>query len=264
MNTNTVFSKALALAAVLLGLAGVGGLGTAQAAGANLIAWDKAPHKTNDMASLQNGAKLFVNYCMGCHSAAYVRYNRLRDIGVPEQQIKDNLLFATANIGETMKNAMDPKNAKDWFGGVPPDLSLVARSRASGAGSGPDYLYTLLRSYYRDDTKVTGWNNLAYPNIGMPNPLWQLQGERQPIFNKVKDSHGHEVDKFAGYTVVKAGQQSQLDYDNTVADLVGYMTWMGEPGQSQRQRLGVWVLLFLACFTFIAWRLNASYWKDIK
>src|SRR3954470_11776971 len=123
--------------------------------------WDKAPSRLNDLPSLQNGAKLFVNYCLNCHSAAYVRYNRLRDIGLSETQIKDNLLFATDKVGETMKSAIDPKQAKEWFGAVPPDLSLVARSRAGHGGTGSDYLYTFLRTFYRDPTKATGWNNLA-------------------------------------------------------------------------------------------------------
>jgi ubiquinol-cytochrome c reductase cytochrome c1 subunit len=228
------------------------------------IAWDKAPGKTNDMASLQNGAKIFVNYCLNCHSAAYMRYNRLKDIGLTEQQIKDNLLFSTDKVGDTMKASIDPKQAKEWFGGLPPDLTVIARSRSDGAkGSGPDYLYTLLRSYYRDETKPTGWNNLAYPNIGMPNPLWELQGERKPLFD-VKEEHGHKVQMFKGWAPGKGGTQNSLQYDQTVGDLVNYLQWMGEPAQNTRVRIGVWVLLFLSIFTLIAWRLNAAFWRDIK
>jgi ubiquinol-cytochrome c reductase cytochrome c1 subunit len=228
------------------------------------IAWDKAPNKTNDMASLQNGAKIFVNYCLSCHSAAYMRYNRLKDIGLTEQQIKDNLLFTTDKVGDTMKSSIDPKQAKEWFGGLPPDLTVIARSRSDGAkGSGGDYLYTLLRSYYRDETKPTGWNNLAYPNIGMPNPLWELQGERKPLFD-VKEEHGHKVQMFKGWESAKPGTLSALQYDQTVGDLVNYLQWMGEPAQNTRLRVGVWVLLFLSIFTLIAWRLNAAFWRDIK
>jgi ubiquinol-cytochrome c reductase cytochrome c1 subunit len=228
------------------------------------VAWDKAPNKTNDMAALQNGAKIFVNYCLNCHSAAYMRYNRLKDIGLTEQQIKDNLLFATDKVGDTMKSAMDPKQAKEWFGGLPPDLTVIARSRADGAkGSGPDYLYTLLRSYYRDDTKPSGWNNLALPNIAMPNPLWELQGERKPLFD-TKEEHGHKVEIFKGWESVKPGTLSPLQYEQAVGDLVSYLQWMGEPAQNSRVRVGVWVLIFLCFFTLIAWRLNASYWRDIK
>lgn len=228
------------------------------------IAWEKANPKTNDMAALQNGAKLFVNYCLSCHSAAYMRYNRLKDIGLTEQQIKDNLLFATDKVGETMRAAIDPKQAKEWFGGVPPDLTVIARSRADvSKGPGADYLYTLLRTYYRDDSKATGWNNKAYPNIGMPNPLWELQGEREPQYITAK-VHGVDTQVLSGWKQVKPGQLSPLQYDQAVNDLVSYLQWMGEPAQNQRVRIGVWVLIFLSFFTIIAWRLNASFWKDIK
>ena len=147
------------------------------------IPWDKFPEqKLNDVAALQNGAKLFVNYCLNCHQAAFMRFNRLRDIGLTEAQIKDNLLFTTDRVGDTMTTSMDPKQAKEWFGGLPPDLTVIARSRSAvGKGTGADYLYTYLRTYYRDDTKATGWNNLAFPNVGMPHVLWELQGQRTAI-----------------------------------------------------------------------------------
>jgi ubiquinol-cytochrome c reductase cytochrome c1 subunit len=228
------------------------------------IAWDKANPRVNDMAALQNGAKIFVNYCLNCHSAAFMRYNRLQDIGLTEQQIKDNLLFSTDKVGETMKANIDPKQAKEWFGGVPPDLTVIARSKADvSKGSGPDYIYTLLRSYYRDGDKATGWNNKAYPNIGMPHPLWELQGDREPIYQTVKN-YGKEEQVLAGWKQVKPGTLTPLQYDQAVSDLVSYLTWMGEPAQSQRVRIGVWVLIFLSIFTIIAWRLNAAFWKDIK
>lgn len=235
-----------------------------QAAGGNTIPWDKAPVRTNDLASLQNGAKLFVNYCLNCHSAAFMRYNRLQDIGLSEQQIKDNLLFTTDKVGETMKAAIDPKQAKEWFGGNPPDLTLIARAKASHSGTGADYLYTYLRTYYRDETKATGWNNLAFPSVGMPHVLWELQGERRPIFEE-RESHGHKVEVFTGkWEQVKPGTMTQQQYDQAVGDLVNYLAWMGEPAQNTRVRVGVWVLLFLLGFTFIAWRLNAAFWKDVK
>jgi ubiquinol-cytochrome c reductase cytochrome c1 subunit len=229
-------------------------------------AWDKFPaEKLNEMAALQNGAKLFVNYCLNCHSASYMRYNRLRDIGLTEDQIKGNLMFATDKVGDVMKISMDPKLAKEWFGAVPPDLTLVARSRAAqGMGSGADYLYTYLRSYYRDDTKATGWNNLVFPSVGMPHVLWQLQGERRPVFQK-HEAHGHATEVFTGqWEQVKPGALSQAAYDNEVADLVAFMQWMGEPGQSARIRLGAWVLIFLGLFIVVTWRLNAAYWKDVN
>ena len=227
------------------------------------IAWDKAPVKTNDLASLQNGAKLFVNYCLNCHSASFMRFNRLKDIGLTEQQIKDNLLFPTDKVGDTMRASIDPKQAALWFGANPPDLTLVARSRSGHGGTGADYLYTYLRTYYRDETKPTGWNNLAFPNVGMPNPLWEVQGERRPVYDTVEE-HGHETHVFKGWEQVKPGTLSPLQYDQAVGDLVNYLQWMSEPAQNSRVRIGVWVLIFLTFFSFIAWRLNAAYWKDVK
>jgi ubiquinol-cytochrome c reductase cytochrome c1 subunit len=243
-------------------LASLAFISGAQAAGGG-IAWDKAPNRTNDLPALQNGAKLFVNYCLNCHSAAFMRYNRLTDIGLTEKQIKDNLLFASTKVGDTMKASLDPKEAAQWFGGNPPDLTLIARSRSGANGSGADYLYTYLRTYYRDDTKATGWNNLAFPNVGMPHVLWELQGERQPVF-ETATSHGKEVQVLKGWQQVTPGAMDQRTYDSAIADLVGYLDWMAEPAQNTRIRMGAWVMLFLGLFIVVAWRLNASYWKDIK
>jgi ubiquinol-cytochrome c reductase cytochrome c1 subunit len=227
---------------------------------------DRAPDRTKDLPALQNGAKLFVNYCLNCHSASAMRYNRLKDIGLTEEQIKSNLLFPTEKVGDLMKVPMPAKDAKDWFGAVPPDLSVIARAKASGAGSGADWLYTYLRTFYKDDTRPTGWNNMVFPNVGMPHAMWELQGVRAARFVDEKDPHdpSKAVHKFVGFEQVKPGRLSSLEYDNATADLVGYMQWMGEPAQNTRKRLGVWVLLFLGVFAFLAWRLNASYWKDIK
>jgi ubiquinol-cytochrome c reductase cytochrome c1 subunit len=239
----------------------------AQAAGGG-IAWDKFPkERITDMAALQNGAKLFVNYCLNCHQAAFMRYNRMRDIGLTEDQIKKNLMFATDKVGDTMKVSLDPKDAKEWFGGLPPDLTVIARSRsAAGQGSGADYIYTYLRTYYRDDTKATGWNNLAFPSVGMPHVLWELQGQQRAVFADEKDPHdaSKTVHVFKGFEPVTKGTLTPAEYNVAVADLVAFLQWMGEPMQGQRVRLGVWVLLFLLGFTVIAWRLNAAFWKDVK
>jgi len=236
-------------------------------AGADGIAWDKFPkEKLHDQAALQNGAKLFVNYCLNCHAAAFMRYNRMQDLGLSDEQIKSNLMFASDKVGDTMKVALDPKQAKEWFGANPPDLTLIARSRSDASkGTGADYLYTYLRSYYRDSTKATGWNNLAFPNVGMPHALWELQGQRRAVFADEVDPHNphHTTHVFKGYETISQGQLSANDYDNAVADLVAFLQWMGEPAQNQRVRLGVWVLIYLALFTLVAWRLNAAYWKDI-
>ena len=255
------------IATLLIAVSGMGLVGGAQASSGG-IEWDKFPKdKMQDMAALQNGAKLFVNYCLNCHAAAFMRYNRMRDLGLSELQIKNNLMFASEKVGDTMKISLDAHQAKDFFGATPPDLTVIARSRADGAkGSGADYLYTYLRSYYRDDTKATGWNNLAFPSVAMPHVLWELQGQRAAKFAEETDPHDHAktVHVFKGYEQLTPGTMNQGQYDNAVADLVAYLQWMGEPAQAQRFRLGVLVLLFLGVFTVMAWRLNASYWKDVK
>ena len=250
--------KLFALLMITLGLSGA-----AQASGDG-PPWDKFPkEKMSDVAALQNGAKLFVNYCLNCHSAAYMRYNRLRDIGLSEAEIKKNLLFATDKVGDTMKTSMDPKQAQSWFGANPPDLTVIARSRAGHGGTGADYLYTFLRTFYRDDTKATGWNNLAFPSVGMPHVLWQMQGERRPVFEE-HESHGHKTQVFKGWEQITPGTMTPLQFDQNIGDLVNYLQWMGEPAQNIRWRVGVWVLIFLGVFTVIAWRLNAAFWKDVK
>ena len=248
-------------------LAALGFAGAAAASGGG-IQWDRFPtDKLTDLPSLQHGAKLFVNHCLNCHAAAFMRFNRLRDIGLTDEEIRKNLIFTNAKVGDTMQVPLDPRQAKEWFGAVPPDLTLVARSRADiSKGSGSDYLYTYLRSYYRDPAKATGWNNLAFPDVAMPNVLWTLQGQRAAKYADQKDAHdpAKTVQVFAGFTQISPGTHSGAEFDETVADLVAFMTWMAEPAQGLRVRLGVWVLLFMALFTVVAWRMNAAFWKDIK
>ena len=248
---------------IILTLVAALGIAAGAQAAEGGIAWDKAPVNTSDTASLQNGAKIFVNYCLSCHSAAFMRINRLKDIGLTDQQIKDNLMFTTDKIGETMKASIDPKQAKEWFGANPPDLTVIARSRAGHNGTGADYLYTFMRTFYRDETKATGWNNLAFPSVGMPHPLWELQGDRKPVFEEI-ESHGQKTQVFKGWEQVRAGTMTPQNYDKAVGDLVNYLQWMGEPAQNTRIRVGVWVLFFLGVLTLFAWRLNAAFWKDVK
>jgi ubiquinol-cytochrome c reductase cytochrome c1 subunit len=229
--------------------------------------WDKFPaERMNDVASLQNGAKLFVNYCLNCHAAAFMRYNRMRDIGLTEEQIKANLMFATEKVGDTMKVALSPKDAKDWFGANPPDLTVIARSRAGSQGSGADYLYTYLRGFYRDDTRPTGWNNTVFPSVGMPHVLWQLQGQKKVLIEEETDPHdaSKKVHVIKGFESLTKGSLDDKGYDDAVADLVAFLQWMGEPAQAQRKQLGTFVLIFLAGLMFLAWRLNNAFWKDIK
>ena len=255
------------IARLLSALLLLAGLSSAALANEGGPALDKFPKdRVTDMAALQHGAKLFVNYCLNCHSAAYMRYNRLRDIDLSEEQIRQNLLFAGDKVGDLMTVSISAKDAKAWFGAQPPDLSVIARSRAGEGGSGADYLYTYMRTFYRDETKATGWNNLVFPAVGMPHVLWELQGEQRAIFEDEKDAHDpsktHSV--FKRFELSKPGSMNKVDYDLAVADLVAYLQWMGKPGQNQRVRMGIWVLLFLSIFTLVAWRLNAAYWKDIK
>lgn len=235
-------------------------------ANSDSIPLDHVEDRSNNKAALQNGAKLFVNYCLNCHSATSMRYNRLRDIGLTDEQIKNNLLFTGEKVGDLMKTVLSAKDAKEWFGAVPPDLSVIARAKASPAGSGADWIYTYLRTYYKDDTRPTGWNNMLFPNVGMPHALWELQGVRTAEFVEETDPHdpSKKVHKFEKFEKVTDGKLTPIEYDNAVADLVAYLQWMGEPAQNTRKRLGVWVLLFLAGLSVLAWRLNASYWKEVK
>lgn len=226
---------------------------------------DHAPDRANDMSALQNGARLFVNYCLNCHGAHSMRYSRLKDLGLTDDQIRANLLLAGDKVGDLMTTNLTVKDAKEWFGAAPPDLSVIARSRASEAGSGPDWLYTYLRSYYKDDTRPTGWNNMVYPNVAMPHVLWELQGVRTAEFEEVTDEESHAKKlEFKKFVTVTPGKLTALEYDQNVADLVAYLTWMAEPAQNTRKRLGVWVLIWLSMLSVLAWRLNASYWKEVK
>lgn len=255
---------------------------------------ETAPNRVNDVAALQNGAKLFVNYCLNCHAAASMRYNKLTDIGLTDEQIKKNLLFSGEKVGDLMTVAMSPKDAKKWFGTAPPDLSVIARAKSQTAGApGTDYIYTYLRTFYRDTTRPTGWNNLVYPNVSMPHVLWERQGPRElttvamheaegtgaePGWERtttVYDAQGYAtakkeaVEHFHGNesfdaTFKSSNSAQSAQYDNDVADLSAFLTWMAEPVAQFRKELGVWVLLFLGLFLVVAMRLNASYWKHVR
>lgn len=249
------FAKLLAVAAFVLPL-------TAFGSGPELHL-DKAPDKTRDQAALQNGAKLFVNYCLNCHSASYMRYNRLQDIGLSDQQIKDNLMFTADKIGEQMKIAMRSSESKVWFGAAPPDLSVIARSRASEFGSGADWLYTYLRTFYRDPSRPTGWNNIVFENVGMPHVLWDLQGEQVAHFVDKDDGHGNKTKHLEKLELAKPGKLNKDEYDSAVADLVSFLVYIGEPVAETRKRLGVWVLVALGVLFVLSYALKKNYWKDV-
>ena len=226
----------------------------AAAAGAQLQL-DSAPVDTRDALSIQRGARVFVNYCLSCHSAQYMRYNRLMDLGLTEQQIRDNLLFASSKVGDTMSVALRTKDAKEWFGVPPPDLSVVARSR------GADWLYTFLRSYYRDDKTVTGWNNFVFENVGMPNVLWELQGQQVLEVEEEEGPHGKQTVR--KLVPGKTGTLSPNEYDKLVADLVNYLVFMSEPARASRVRIGYPVLIALGVLFVLAYLLKLEYWKDV-
>ncbi|KAF7598100.1 MAG: cytochrome c1 [Candidatus Dactylopiibacterium carminicum] len=223
---------------------------------------DRAPVSL-DAASLQAGAKLFVNYCLGCHGASALRYNHLTQIGLTEQQIKDNLMFTADKVGGQMLTAMRMEDAKRWFGAAPPDLSLIARAKASASGSGADWLYTYLRQFYRDDSRPTGWNNVLFPGVGMPHALWELQGEQQARFVTRDDGQGNQVQHFEGLEIVRPGKLTKEEYDAEVANLVSFMVWMAEPGQESRRAIGWVVLAVLGVLALLSWLLKRAYWKDV-
>jgi ubiquinol-cytochrome c reductase cytochrome c1 subunit len=206
---------------------------------------DRSPNDPNDLVSLQSGARLFVNYCLGCHSAQYMRYNRLTEIGLTEQQIRDNLLFTGEKVGDMMKVPMGAQ-AKQWFGVAPPDLSVVSRSR------GADWLYTYLRTFYRDPNTPTGWNNAVFENVGMPHALWTLQGERG------FDPHKNQ------FTEISKGSLSPVEYDMAVRDLVNFLVYVGEPAATKRKSIGIVVLFVLGILFIFAYLLKKEFWKDVK
>ena len=228
----------------------------AMAAGAS-VHLDKAPVST-EPAALQHGAKLFVNYCLNCHSASFMRYNQLENIGLSESEIRDNLMFTGARVGDLMKIAMRPAESKVWFGAAPPDLTLIARQRASGDGSGADWLYTYLRQFYRDTERPTGWNNVVFENVGMPHVFWQLQGEQV-----AKVAQNADGSKKVELSLAKPGTLSVQEYDKAVADLVSFLVWMGEPVAEKRKSIGAIVLIFLAGMFVLSYALKKNYWKDI-
>jgi ubiquinol-cytochrome c reductase cytochrome c1 subunit len=236
----SIFFSLVALLVVSLPVFGSGG-GELEHADVNI----------RDTAAIQRGAQTFVNYCLSCHAASYMRYNRLaEDLGLSEEQVMENLVFADVKIGDTMTVAMRPADATAWLGKVPPDLSLVARSR------GADWLYSYFLTFYQDPSG--GWNNVTFPNASMPHVLWPLQGIQKPVY---ATHDGHEV--IDHLVLAKPGIESPEEYEDTVRDLVTYLEYLGEPAEVKRKNIGVWVLLFLALFALVSYALKAEYWRDV-
>jgi ubiquinol-cytochrome c reductase cytochrome c1 subunit len=232
--------------------------GVARAAGgeAQLM---PAGNDIHNVASLQRGARNFMNYCSGCHSAQFVRYNRIAaDLQIPESELKANLMFTGGRPFDTIRTSMNAEDARRWFGNAPPDLSLIARSR------GTDYLYTFLKTFYADPTKPMGTNNLVLPGTAMPHVLAPLQGLQVAEFESVQHGGGATSEEFRQFQLAQKGALTPAEYEGFVRDTVNFLEYIGEPVQAKRQRLGVWVILFLLLFTVLAWLLKKEYWKDVR
>jgi ubiquinol-cytochrome c reductase cytochrome c1 subunit len=242
-----------AIRTLLAALAFVPALALAAESGYRL---DRSPHDPNDLVSLQAGARTFVNYCLNCHGAQFMRYNRLQEIGLTEAQVRDNLMFAADKVGETMRVALAGKDGKEWFGVPPPDLSVIARSRSA------DWLYTYLRTFYRDPKTSHGWNNAVFPNAAMPHVLWTLQGERALEHVQHTDKVGH-VSVEHKWTQIAPGAQNTVQYDATVRDLVNFLVYVGEPAAQSRKTIGAVVLFVLSILLVLAYALKKAYWKDV-
>ena len=246
MTKNFVSRAAVFAASLLLSVAAfAAGGGYLQQAGSDL----------DDKASLQRGAALYMNYCSGCHSLKYVRYARIgEDLGLTEDEVQANLNLNGGKIGDHVIAPMTAEMGVAAFGKAPPDLSVIARVRGS------DWIYTYLKSFYLDESRPVGWNNKLFPNASMPNPLWELQGLQQPVYGKKSATGEMPVE---GFTISQPGTQDAAAFDQSARDITAFLEYAGEPAALKRQSLGVWVILFLAFFTFMAWLLKTEYWRDV-
>jgi ubiquinol-cytochrome c reductase cytochrome c1 subunit len=228
------------------------------ASGGGGVALESADINLADRASLQRGAQVFVNHCMGCHSLQYMRWNRLAaDTGLTDAQVMENFVFTDANVGSQMITSMRPEEAEKWFGTAVPDLTLVTRWRS------PDWVYSYLKSFYADPARPYGVNNTVFPDVGMPHVLQPLQGVQKAVYQEHKDAAGHTTKVFDHFEAASKGSLAPAEYDRMVRDLTAFLTYAGEPMQLERQRLGVYVLLFLAVFFVLAYALKKEYWKDV-
>jgi ubiquinol-cytochrome c reductase cytochrome c1 subunit len=245
------------LAAFLIFLLPLGLLASPAAQAAGDLVLQPAQVNLTDRGSLQRGAALFMNYCASCHSLGLQRYIRTaEDLGLSEEQVTEHLMFTDAKYGEQITSAMDPADGEAWFGQAPPDLSLVARAKLGG----PDWTYTFLKSFYLDETRPSGWNNTVLPNASMPNVLWQLQGSHRAVYGEDDEGGGARIERLE-----RAGEGllSEQEFDVAVRDITNFLTYVGEPAAMKRSSLGVWVILFLAAFTFLTWLLKKEYWRDV-
>ncbi len=211
--------------------------------------------RVDDIAAVQRGARLFFNYCSGCHSLQYLRYSRIADdLKLDEKAVADSLIFTGAKIGERATNHMPAEQSAAWFGKTPPDLSLEARAK------GADWIYHYLKSFYLDPSRPVGWNNTVFPNASMPNALWELQGLQVAVKHPAAQGQDAAIEKLEIRT---PGRLDAEQYDQAVRDITSFLAYAAEPAALKRQAVGVWVLLYLAFFTFLAWLLKHEYWKDV-
>ncbi len=245
-STQNVLKRVAFAALAVVGLAGV-------AHAAEEGGMEPMNIRVDDVASLQRGSRLFFNYCSGCHSLQFMRYSRIaEDLKLDDKEVQASLIFTGAKIGDKATNQMPPALAASWFGKAPPDLSLEARAKGS------DWIYHYLKSFYLDPSRPVGWNNTVFPNASMPNPLWELQG----LQVGVKGGEGGES-KVEKLEIKTPGRVSAAEYDRAVRDITAFLTYAGEPAALKRTSMGVWVLLYLAFFTFLAWLLKHEFWKDV-
>lgn len=240
------------VAGLLMGLALVA---TPAAFASEAGALQAANVSLNNAGSLQNGAKIYFNYCSGCHAIGFMRYSRIaEDLGLSQDQVTKNFMFTEAKFGETIHANMDPKKAAEWFGKAPPDLSLEVRAR------GADWVYTYLKSFYLDPSRPMGWNNTLFANASMPNPLWELQGLQTATFTPGEAGAEHTFEKFE---LRQAGSETPAEFDETIRDLTAFLQYVSEPAALHRKSIGIWVILYLGVFTMLAWLLKNEYWKDV-
>ena len=216
----------------------------------------QAGNDLSDRASLQRGAKLYMNYCSSCHSLKFLRYSRMaEDLGLTEEEVMGNLNFTGAKFGEQIQVTMRDADGTEWFGKMPPDLSLISRVRGS------DWIYTYLKSFYLDESRPLGWNNTLFPNASMPNPLWELQGLQHAEFGEPDAATGERQPE--RLVVTSPGRLQGQEFDQVVRDITNFLEYAGEPAALKRQAMGVWVILFLVLLTFLAYLLKQEYWTDV-
>ena len=261
MNQRAMKNRLTALGALLGALFVLTLAMPASATAATEARMKMAPFKPslNDIPSLQHGAKLFVNYCLSCHSAKFMRYNRMaEDLRIPPELVTQNMMFTTDKIGDPMETTMPAEAAEEWFGVAPPDLSLIGRLR------GPEWLYNYFLTFYLDEDSPSGWNNVVFENVAMPHAMHELQGLRRAVFKTETDADGNPHEVLERFEITAPGKMTVEEYERAVRDLTNFLVYLGEPAKLVRIKYGIWTLLFLAVFATLAYMLKKEYWRDVR